>query len=92
MTYGAEKEMFIDSYNAVRDDLSHEQKGVLLDLLVDYANTDGSTKTDDPAVKTAYRFIASKMKRVTERYQKQCEANRRNANKRWGKQEVEGNE
>lgn len=85
MTYGDEQAYFIESYNAVRDDLTMEQKGILLDLLVDYVNGDGDTKTEDKAVKMAYRFIANRMRKVQERYLKKCETNRENVNKRWGK-------
>lgn len=84
-TYGQEQEIFIDYYDAVRDVLDDRQKGVLLDLLVNNAKGE-EQESDDAMVMMAYRFMRNGIKRVEERYQQKCEANRENVNKRWNKQ------
>ena len=83
-TYGQEQEIFIDYYDDVRDVLDDRQKGVLLDLLVNNAKGE-EQESDDAMVMMAYRFMRNGIKRVEERYQQKCEANRENVNKRWNK-------
>lgn len=83
-SYGEEQEMFIDYYNAVRNVLDNAQRGILLDLMVDFLENGELQNIDDNLVAMAFCFIKNGLERVTERYERRRETNRKNVNKRWG--------
>ena len=75
--------MFIELYEAVRDTLNSDQRGLLLDRMVDSLKGLPYPTVDDQCVYMAFKFIENGMKRVNERYKKKCEINRENIMKRW---------
>ena len=83
-SYGEEQVMFIDYYKAIRPSLDNSQRGVLLDLLVDYLESKQQPAIDDPLIKMSFGFLRNGLDRVTERYEKRRKTNQKNVNKRWG--------
>lgn len=63
--------------------MTAEQKGILLDSLMDFGVDGVVYAGDDPLVKMAFNVMAAGITRAAERYQKRVDANRRNIKKRY---------
>lgn len=63
--------------------LTIEQRGLLITALFDYHIEQKVPEMEDPVVKMAFSFIAEQMDYERSEYEKKCEQNRRNINKRW---------
>ena len=72
--------LYRDNYQNVRNVLTQEQKGDLLDALID-----GAYQGDDQLVRMAYNIFDAAIQRTNEKYQEIREKNRENARKRWEK-------
>lgn len=72
--------LFRDNYAMIRDNLSIEQKGILLEALFD-----GEYSGAEPAVKIAFNVFWAAIQRSGEKYAERKETNRRNAALRWEK-------
>lgn len=72
--------LYRDNYQNVRNVLTQEQKGDLLDALID-----GAYQGDDQLVRMAYNIFDAAIQRTNEKYQRISEQNRENARKRWEK-------
>ena len=70
--------LYRDNYQNVRDVLSQNQKGDLLDALMD-----GEYQGDDSLVRMAYNVFFAAIQRTEEKYHERCEKNAENARKRW---------
>ncbi len=68
--------LYLD-YKANLDMLTNEQKGMLLNMIFEYASS-GSVLEADPVVKMAFSFIKNNLDRDMEKYEKTCERNRNN--------------
>lgn len=74
--------LYRDNYQNVRDVLTCEQKGRLLDALMD-----GEYSGDDPVVRMAFNVFEAAIRRTDEKYRERCEKNAENARKRWAQYE-----
>ncbi len=72
-------------YESVRDKLSFEQKGILLDALMDFSETGEEYRGDDPFVSMAFSFFSAAIRRSAEKYERRRQANQENIAKRWHK-------
>lgn len=72
--------LYRDNYQNVRNVLTQDQKGDLLDALID-----GAYQGDDQLVRMAYNIFDAAIQRTNEKYQEIREKNRENARKRWEK-------
>lgn len=70
--------LFRDNYETVRQILSLEQKGVLLDSVFD-----GAYVGTDPLVQMAFNLFQAAIVRSARKYEAACEKNRENAIRRW---------
>lgn len=64
--------------------LSDEKAGKLFKHVLAYVN-DQYPETDDPLIEIAFEPIKQSLKRDLRKYEKKCERNRENINKRWNK-------
>lgn len=69
--------LFKDNYEIIRDTLSFEQQGILLESLFD-----GEYSGSDPLVKIAFQIFFAAIQRSNTRYKERCEKNRQNAMKK----------
>ena len=70
--------LFRGDYMSVRDVLSQDQKGTLLDALMD-----GVYDGDDQLVRMAYNIFSAAIQRTEEKYLDRRKKNEENARKRW---------
>lgn len=70
-------------YASIRDRLSYEQKGQLLDSLIDFSEGGKEYQGGDPFVSMAFAFFSAAIRRAEEQYENRSRANRGNANQRW---------
>lgn len=74
-------QMYLDSEDVLQD-LSDEELGKLLRLLFRFANNlELETGIQNPAIRTAYRFMAAQIKREMEKYEGKCKKNAENGKK-----------
>lgn len=71
-------------YKSVIDELDNEQAGQLFKAMLDYFVNETVPDFRD-ALKIAFIMIKQQMDRDANKYQKKCEKNRENINKRWNK-------
>ncbi len=76
-------------YSNIRNILTQEQKGNLLDALMDYSDTGEEYQGNDPAVKVAFSFFATMIRRSVQAYRHRCDVNRENMQKHWAKRKKE---
>lgn len=72
-------------YASIRGKLSLEQKGELLDALMDFSETGEEYQGGDPYVSMAFSFFSAAIQRSAEEYERKCQKNRENVGKRWHK-------
>lgn len=70
-------------YESVRDKLSFEQKGILLDALMDFSESGEEYQGDDPFVSMSFAFFSAAIRRSAEQYERRRRANKENIEKRW---------
>ena len=81
--------IYLSEYLSFRPVLSLEQKGILLDALIDYLFEDQPDMHGDPLVKAAFSILSEKVERDTEKYLRKCETNKRIAQNRFPKKQAE---
>lgn len=74
-------------YASIRGKLSYEQKGRLIDALMDFSETGEEYQGDDPFVSMAFSFFSAAIRRSAEKYERRRKANQENIEKRWHKDE-----
>ena len=70
--------LYRDNYQNVRNVLTQDQKGDLLDAIMD-----GGYQGDDQLVRMAFNVFDAAIRRTEERYRERCEKNAENARRRW---------
>lgn len=70
--------LFRSEYKSVREILTQDQKGNLLDALMD-----GEYHGDDQLVRMAYNIFDESIRRTEEKYAARCQRNAENIRKRW---------
>ena len=75
--------IFRQEYASVRGKLSREQKGELLDALMDFSETGEEYQGGDPYVSMAFSFFSAAIRRSAEKYERRRKANQENIEKRW---------
>ena len=75
--------LYRQEYANIRNILTQEQKGYLLDALMDYSETGEEYQGEDPAVSIAFSFFAAAIRRSGQKYRNRCRANTENIRKRW---------
>lgn len=78
--------IFIEDYENVMDELNDQQKGLLLDSLIEYGKENIKPTLGDPLVRMAFNMCKGGIDRAAKSYEKRCERNRENAIKRWQKE------
>lgn len=75
-------------YESVRDKLTFEQKGRLLDALFDFSETGEEYVGNDPFVSMCFCFFSAAIKRSAEQYERRSRANAENIRRRWEKDDT----
>lgn len=75
--------IYRQEYASVRGKLSREQKGELLDALMDFSETGEEYQGGDPYVSMAFSFFSAAIRRSAEKYERRRKANQENIEKRW---------
>lgn len=75
--------IYRQEYASVRGKLSREQKGELLDALMDFSETGEEYQGGDPYVSMSFSFFSAAIRRSEEKYERRRKANQENIEKRW---------
>ena len=75
--------LFRAEYQAVRKILRQDQKGDLLDALMDFSETGEVYQGDDQVVGVVFSIFSAAIQKANEKYEDRCRKNAENIEKRW---------
>ena len=75
--------IFINDYERFKKVLTPEQKGILLDSLIDFGKSNEPYTGNDQIISVAFSFFSDAIARANEKYEKRCARNAKNIQKRW---------
>lgn len=72
-------------YKFILNFLSNEEKGILLDTLLAYAETSIAPNLDNPKISNAFSYIKNRIDSNMAKYAKRSQAGKKGMEERWGK-------